>query len=48
MKQNKSTFESENLVIDQIEFNIQGILDRKQVKQIENRSLRFKEYDVYM
>ena len=34
MKQNKSTFESENLVVDWIGFNIQGLLDRKQVKQI--------------
>jgi len=34
MNQNKSTFESENLVVDWIGFNIQGLLDRKQVKQI--------------
>lgn len=34
MKQNKSTFESENLIVDWIGFNIQGLLDRKQVKQI--------------
>lgn len=31
---NESTFESENLVVDWIGFNIQGLLDRKQVKQI--------------
>lgn len=34
MNQNKSAFESENLVVDWIGFNIQGLLDRKQIKQI--------------
>ena len=33
-KKNKSTFESENLVVDWIGLNIQGLCDRKQVKQI--------------
>ena len=34
MNQNKITFESENLVIDYISFNIQGLVDRKQVERI--------------
>ena len=34
MNQNKSTFESENLVVDWIGFNIQGLVDGKQVKEI--------------
>ena len=34
MRQNKLTFESENLVVDYISFNIQGLVGRKQVKQI--------------
>jgi hypothetical protein len=34
MKQNKLSFESENLLVDWIGFNIQGFFERKQVKQI--------------
>ena len=34
MNQNKLTFESENLVVDWIGFNIQGLLNRKQVERI--------------
>ena len=34
MKQNKLTFESKNLVVDYISFNIQGLVDRKQVERI--------------
>ena len=34
MNQNKLTFEFENLVIDYIYFNIQGLVDRKQVERI--------------
>ena len=34
MTQNKLTFESENLVVDWIGFNIQGFVDRKQVERI--------------
>ena len=34
MKQNKLSFESEKLVVDYISFNIQGLIDRKQVKRI--------------
>jgi hypothetical protein len=34
MKQNKFTFESENLVIDYIFFNIEGLFDKKYVKRI--------------
>lgn len=34
MTQNKLTFESESLVVDYISFNIQGLVDRKQVKRI--------------
>ena len=34
MKQNKLTFESEDLVVDWIGFNIQGLLNRKQVERI--------------
>jgi hypothetical protein len=34
MNQNKLSFESEKLVIDYISFNIQGLVDRKQVERI--------------
>jgi len=34
MTQNKFTFESENLVVDWISFNIQGLVDKKQVERI--------------
>jgi hypothetical protein len=34
MTQNKLSFESENLIVDWVGFNIQGFIDRKQVKQI--------------
>jgi hypothetical protein len=34
MNQNKLSFESENLVVDWIGFNIQGLLNRKQVERI--------------
>ena len=34
MKHNKLSFESEKLVVDYISFNIQGLIDRKQVKRI--------------
>lgn len=34
MIRNKSSFKSENLIVDWIGFNIQGLRDRKQVKQI--------------
>ena len=34
MKQNKLSFESENLLVDWIGFNIQEFFERKQVKQI--------------
>ena len=34
MTPNKSSFKSENLVVDWIGFNIQGLVDIKQVKQI--------------
>ena len=34
MKQNKLSFESEKLVVDYISFNIQGLIDRKQVERI--------------
>ena len=34
MKPNKLTFESESLVVDQISFNIQGLVDTKQVERI--------------
>jgi len=34
MKQNKFSFESENLVVDWIGFNIQGLVDKKQVEII--------------
>lgn len=34
MNKNKLTFESENLVVDYISFNIQGLVDRKQVERI--------------
>ena len=34
MNQNKFTFESENLVVDYISFNIQGLGDRKEVESI--------------
>lgn len=34
MNQNKLNFESEKLVVDYISFNIQGLVDRKQVKRI--------------
>lgn len=34
MLQNKLTFESENLVVDYISFNIQGLVGRKQVEII--------------
>ena len=34
MTQNKLTFESENLVVDWIGFNIQGLFNRKQVERI--------------
>lgn len=34
MKQNKLSFESENLVVDYISFNILGLVDRKQVEII--------------
>ena len=50
MKQNKSTFESENLVVDWIGFNIQGLLDRKQVKQIAKylfQNFGYKYSDIY-
>jgi len=40
MNQNQLTFESENLVVDWIGFNIQGLLDRKQLKQIANYLFR--------
>ena len=40
MNQNKLTFESENLVVDWIGFNIQGLIDRKQLKQIANYLFR--------
>lgn len=34
MKQNKLTFQSENLVVDYISFNIQGLVDRKKLERI--------------
>jgi len=34
MKQNKLSFKHENLVVDWIGFNIQGLLNRKQVERI--------------
>lgn len=34
MKENKLSFASENLVVDYISFNIQGLVDRKQVERI--------------
>jgi len=34
MNQNKLSFESENLVVDYISFNIQGLVGRKQVEII--------------
>ena len=34
MKQVKLTFESENLVVDYISFNIQGLVDRKHIEKI--------------
>jgi len=34
MNQNKLSFESENLVVDYISFNIQGLVERKQVERI--------------
>ena len=34
MSKNKLSFESENLVVDWIGFNIQGLVDRNQVEQI--------------
>ena len=34
MNQNKLSFESENLVVDWIGFNIQGFVEKKQIKQI--------------
>ena len=34
MKENKFTFQSQNLVVDYISFNIQGLVDRKQVERI--------------
>ena len=34
MNQNKLSFESEKLVVDYISFNIQGLVDRKQVERI--------------
>lgn len=36
MNQNKLSFESENLIVDWIGFNIQGLLDRKQIRRIAN------------
>lgn len=36
MNQNKLSFESENLVVDWIGFNIQGLLDKKQIRRIAN------------
>jgi hypothetical protein len=36
----KLNFESENLLVDWIGFNIQGLIDRKQVKQIANYLFR--------
>ena len=40
MNQNQLSFESENLLVDWIGFNIQGLIDRKQVKQIANYLFR--------
>ena len=34
MSKNKLSFESQNLVVDWIGFNIQGLIDRKQVKRV--------------
>ena len=34
MKETRLTFESENLVVDYISFNIQGLVARKQVQRI--------------
>lgn len=34
MNQNKLSFESKKLVVDYISFNIQGLVDRKQVERI--------------
>ena len=34
MNQNKLTFDIENLVVDWIGFNIQGLVHKKQIKQI--------------
>lgn len=36
MKQNKLSFESKGLVVDYISFNIEGLVDRKQVERIAN------------
>ena len=36
MKENKLTFEKEKLAVDYISFNIQGLVDRKQVERIAN------------
>lgn len=36
MNHNKLTFESENLVVDWIGFNIQGFVNKKQVERIAN------------
>ena len=35
MNQNKLTFDTENLIVNWIGFNIQGLLNKKQVKQIK-------------
>lgn len=40
MNQSKLSFESENLIVDWIGFNIQGLIDRKQLKQIANYLFR--------
>lgn len=34
MKQSKLSFESENLVVDWVSFNIQGLTDLKQISKI--------------
>ena len=45
MTQNKLSFESENLVVDYISFNIQGLVDRKQVEIIAKYFFQILGFD---
>ena len=45
MAQNKFTFKSENLVVDFISFNIQGLVERKQVERIAKCFFQILEFN---